>query len=183
MNKKLLITAISFSLLFTLFSCESSKQEPASDKGKQEVAKSTESDAEYKRSIGEISVSKSTFEMDKKEISKKVSELNVIMREANYQRWLSYIDDESIKYWSSQKNLSMASQKLPKSLKGFKLRSLEEYFKFVFIPSRTGRNIDEIRYINENSINAVQIKEDGSPIIYYTFIKVNGRWLVELPRN
>ena len=76
------------------------------------------------------------------------------------------------------KNLHKAEAKLP--VKGLKLNDLEDYFHLVFIQSRVGRQIDEIRYISDSSVKAVQVREDQD-VVYYYFHKINGTWKLHLP--
>lgn len=150
-------------------------------------ARNSEEDSEYRRSVGtEKNISLDTFNADKAAIIKKITELNAIMAKRDYNSWLRYIDPESQKYWSSTANLAKASEKLPKKLKGLKLRTLQDYFIYVFIPSRSGRTIDEIRYNSADSIRAVQVSknDDGTNriVVYYNFVKQDGDWKVYLPR-
>ena len=112
-------------------------------------------------------------------ILEKISELNIIMKDKNYKSWLNYIEKSSIDYWSMKTNLSAVSKQLP--VKGLNLKTLEDYFNFVFIPSRMGRRIDEIRYLSSTSIKAVQIRNDDT-IVFYNFKKIDDQWQVELPR-
>ena len=76
------------------------------------------------------------------------------------------------------RNLHKISTRLP--IKGIKVESLEDYFKYVFIQSRIGRQIDEIRYISDTSIKAVQVR-DQQDIVFYYFHKINGEWKLHLP--
>ncbi len=184
-----LLSALFFVMCF--LSCKSTEQEKVPDEKIEESNKAekrnSEDDAEYRRSVGaEKSISLDTFNADKAAIVKKISELNVIMAKRDYNSWLKYIEPESQKYWSSAPNLAKASEKLPKNVKGLKLRTLQDYFIYVFIPSRNGRTIDEIRYNSADSIRAVQISknEDGgnSIVVYYNFVRQNGDWKVYLPR-
>ncbi|MCR5045486.1 MAG: hypothetical protein K6A42_02785 [Treponema sp.] len=174
------VTALSF------VACQSTKQEaPVAT----ETAAPTEDDLEYQRSINKIegeTVSKETFNADKAAILKKISELNVIMSKKDYNSWLKYISADSKKYWSDSYTLAKASEKLPKELKGIKLRNLNDYFTYVFIPSRKGRQIDEIRYNSAESVKAVQVtkseEENKTKItVYYNFVKENDDWKVEIP--
>ena len=163
--------------------CETTKQEAA-------PAAVEEDDLEYQRSINKIEgqiVSKETFNADKAAILKKISELNDIMAKKDYNSWLKYISEDSKKYWSNSYTLLKASEKLPKELKGLKLKNLNDYFNYVFIPSRKGRQIDEIRYNSAESVKAVQVtksEEDNKTkiTVYYNFVKEGGDWKVELPQ-
>lgn len=184
MKKNAIIFLVSAALALSLISCESTKQEaPAA------VQEPTEDDLEYQRSINKIegsAVSKETFNADKAAIMKKIAELNNIMTKKDYSSWLNYIAADSKKYWSDNYTLAKASEKLPKELKGVKLKNLGDYFNYVFIPSRKGRQIDEIRYNSAESVKAVQVtktEDDKTKItVYYNFVKENGDWKVELPQ-
>lgn len=192
-----LLTLTTIFLTLSILGCKSTEQTEELPEKNIEVpekvaetpAKPTppiEEDSEYKRSIGtEKNISLDAFYADKTAIIKKISELNVIMANRDYNSWLKYIDSASREYWSKPANLAKASEKLPKNLKGVKLRTLQDYFVYVFIPARRGRQIDEIRYNSEDSIKAVQVshKDDGTRgvIIYYNFIKQDGDWKVYIP--
>ncbi|MBQ0003837.1 MAG: hypothetical protein KBT21_09915 [Treponema sp.] len=182
MKKIIYILLLALLSLSVFTSCSSTAQEtkPAP---KKEVTKTvSKSDAEYERATKDLkgeTVSRDTYEKDKKVILAKIDELNVIMKSKNYKAWVSYIEPNSINYWSQKKNLSQASKQLP--VKGVQLKTLEDYFNYMFIGSRMGRKIDEIRYISSTSIKAVQVREDDV-VIFYNFKKVNDDWLVEIPK-
>lgn len=185
MKKISIITIAAAAFMLAFSACETTKQEPAPAPAPVE-----EDDLEYQRSINKIEgqiVSKETFNADKAAILKKISELNEIMAKKDYNSWLKYISEDSKKYWSNSYTLLKASEKLPKELKGLKLKNLSDYFNYVFIPSRKGRQIDEIRYNSAESVKAVQVtkseEENKTKItVYYNFIKEGGDWKVELPQ-
>lgn len=184
MKKISTITIAAAAMLLVFSACETTKQEPAP------TPVVEEDDLEYQRSINKIEgqvVSKETFNADKAAILKKIAELNDIMTKKDYNSWLKYISEDSKKYWSNSYTLLKASEKLPKELKGLKLKNLNDYFNYVFIPSRKGRQIDEIRYNSAESVKAVQVtkseENDKTKItVYYNFIKEGGDWNVELPQ-
>ncbi len=136
---------------------------------------------EYNRAISalseEDSVSEDTFEEDKKEIMRIIGELTQIMQNRDFARWVEYLTPESRAYWSNPRNLREVSRKLP--MKNFTLRNLEDYFKYVFIPSRQERRIDEIRYLSSSFIKAVQV-QNNVDIVFYYFSKRGGNWLLNI---
>lgn len=142
-----------------------------------------EEDEEYLRSTNELTenevVTKEEFIDDKAEILHIISELQEIMENEDTEAWLKYISPDSIRYYSSPVNIRKAQKKLPN--KTIQLNGIGDYFKHVFIPSRKRSNVDEIRYISKTNIKAVEVKPDGSTVVYYQFVKVNGKWLVHIP--
>ncbi|MGP1459730.1 MAG: hypothetical protein ACTTKL_10560 [Treponema sp.] len=145
-----------------------------------------ESDEEYARSTAEVTVSREEFSSDKKEILQIISELSTIMEKSDYDSWLEYISPDSVKYWSDANNLAKAARRLPldpkKPLDRPKLNNLKDYFRLVFVRSRKGRSVNEIRYISRNSVKAVQV-EDERDIVYYNFVRVNQKWMVSIPKT
>ena len=137
---------------------------------------------EYLRStkaLTEESVTVEEFENDKAEILKIINELKVIMDNGDKTKWLTYIDPDSINYYSNHTNLRKVREKLPN--KQIQLHGIGDYFKYVFIPSRKNSNIDEIRYISKSNIRAVKIREDKSELVYYNFVKNDNKWYVHIP--
>ena len=139
----------------------------------------SQEDLEYSRSVSSLNVevSKETFAIDKGEILEIIEKLSNIMKYRDYASWLNYLTPESKAFWSNQKNLALVSQRLP--IKNYRLKDLQDYFEKVFIPSRIGRVVDEIRYISTTTVKAVQYTEEQD-IIYYYFEKINGRWYLHL---
>ena len=148
--------------------------------------KTTVQKDEYSRAVGNLSVSKETFEADRAAVMELIDTLSTIMKDMDYQSWLLYVDKESKIYWSKSANLKKAQSKLP--VKGLKLKDLQDYFKYVFVPARMGRTVTEIRYESDTYVKAVQITnpsdspEEEKYTVYYYFVKTNGHWELNLPQ-
>lgn len=180
MKKIILILPILFSLSL-FFSCGTTEnvEKPVES---EEVKVPEAINDEYLRStksLGEEKVTVEEFEEDKAAILRIIEELSVIMNNGDKGLWLTYIDPESQVYYSNTTNLRKVREKLPN--KQIQLHGIGDYFKYVFIPSRKNSQIDEIRYISRNNIKAVQVKDDGYELIYYYFVKKDGKWYVHIP--
>ncbi len=159
-----------------LYSCKSTSVTVPAQTSSIEETKDV--DEEFTRSTQGIAITKEEFNADKTEILSIISEMSKIMADYNYNEWLSFIEPASIKYWSNSANLLQASKRLP--VRGQRLYNLNDYFTYVFVPSRKGRSVEEIRYISRTSVKAVQVRED-TDIVYYNFVKINGKWMVKIP--
>ena len=150
----------------------------------EEVSLVDEEEEEYLRSTKDLSeeelVTKDEFAEDKAEILRIIKELQKVMEKEDVEAWLKYVDKDSKNFYSNPANVRKVNKKLPN--KAIVLNGLGDYFKYVFIPSRKNREITEIRYISKTNTKAVQVNEDGSITRYYQFIKVNGKWYVQLDR-
>ncbi|MBR1714528.1 MAG: hypothetical protein IJ717_06260 [Treponema sp.] len=160
------------------------KQEPAEEKvekkekPKEGVQPPSPIDDEYARSVGNVAVTKDRFVEDKAEILGIIEKLATIMKKKNYGAWMNLLDEESISYWKQKQNLKKAQARLP--IKGIQLRTMEDYFKYIFIPARQNRTITEIRYISDKYVKAIEMKESVD-YVYYYFNKVDGKWMLHLP--
>ena len=125
----------------------------------------------------ECTISIDTFTKDKKDVLDTIAELDEIMKKGDYVRWLTYVSKESKDYWMNAKRLKELEGRLP--VKGLKLSGLRDYFKYIFIPARAGHTVDEIRYVSDTVVKAVQVKENRD-VVYYTFEKIEGKWLLKL---
>ena len=142
----------------------------------------TEKNSEYDKAVKRVSgetITVDTYEADLAAITTIITELDAVMTQRNYDKWCSYVEPSSITYWKNPSHLAKASARLPR--KDVKVKNLFDYFNYVFIPSRVGHTVENIRYINSKSVKAVQIKENETEIVYYNFVKVNGKWMVQLP--
>jgi hypothetical protein len=149
-----------------------------------EDVKPEEDEEEYLRSTQALSaeelVTKDEFAEDKAEILKIIKELQKVMERENVEEWLTYVDTASKNFYSNPVNIRKVQKKLPN--KAIVLNGIGDYFKYVFIPSRKNREITEIRYISKTNTKAVQVNDDHSITRYYQFIKINGKWYVQLDR-
>lgn len=149
-----------------------------------EDVKAEEDEEEYLRSTQALSaeelVTKDEFAEDKAEILRIIKELQKVMEKEDVTEWLSYVDTASKNFYSNPANIRKVQKKLPN--KAIVLNGIGDYFKYVFIPSRKNREITEIRYISKTNTKAVQVNDDHSITRYYQFIKVNGKWYVQLDR-
>lgn len=165
-------------------------EEPAADDDdgveliNEDVSLVDEDEEEYLRSTKDLSeeelVTKDEFAEDKAEILRIIKELQKVMEKEDVEAWLKYVDKDSKNFYSNPTNIRKVNKKLPN--KAIVLNGIGDYFKYVFIPSRKNREITEIRYISKTNTKAVQVNEDGSITRYYQFIKVNGKWYVQLDR-
>ncbi len=188
MKSNLFISLIICVLLFSFVGCSSTKEQVSPieetnkpNETKVETPQPGHDNAEYIRSIASVSteeeISIDTFTKDKTDILNLIDLIEDAMKTGNYQKWLSYVETSSIKYWQNPKNLKEIESRLP--VKGLKISSIQDYFKYVFVPARTNNTVDEIRYISSSLVKAVQFKGEND-IIYYTFEKVNDKWMLKL---
>lgn len=120
-----------------------------------------------------VSITKKDKEIAKSEIEEIVKKLNEITAKKDYGRWRYWLSKEYIREYSKPEFLNKASENLPPHLKGKQLKSIEDYFNYVFVPSRQNQKFDYIQYISATKVEACT-KE----YVLYRFEKIDDRWLL-----
>ncbi len=177
MLSKTIFSIISIFLLFIVCGCNTTKSEVQQPDKNVPVENISKIDDEFGRSTQGVKITRAEFNADKNEILQTIRELSVIMTDYDFNAWMKYIDPESLRYWSNPRNLLNASKRLPSKTR---LSHLNDYFRYVFVPSRKGRSVEEIRYISRDSVKAVQPMQDRD-VVYYNFVRRNGKWMVNIP--
>ncbi len=177
MLSKTIFSIISIFLLFIVCGCNTTKSEIQQPDKNVPVENISKIDDEFGRSTQGVKITRAEFNADKNEILQTIRELSVIMTDYDFNAWMKYIDPESLRYWSNPRNLLNASKRLPSKTR---LSNLNDYFRYVFVPSRKGRSVEEIRYISRDSVKAVQPMQDRD-VVYYNFVRRDGKWMVNIP--
>lgn len=173
-------------LLFSLYGCAGSVDVSRDDS--RTVAAEKQNIQKAEPEAAEPSVQKEngsdTYEMDqvkyeetKKDLAVLVEEINRIIADKNYDRWLTHLTKDYIEYYSDPETLHELSQS-PLMIKyNIKLRTLRDYFSYVVVASRKDVRIDDIKPMSENKVKA-HMMVNNEPIVVYTLEKVDERWKI-----
>jgi len=103
-----------------------------------------------------------------------VDRLNAIIARKSFVEWQTYLDDEYLATYGDPARLKEYSANSP-FLKQFnvKLKSLEDYFKFVVVPSRANVMVDDITFVDENRVNVWTVVDNERVLLY--LLKVYGK--------
>ncbi|MGL4987254.1 MAG: hypothetical protein ACRC5H_08990 [Treponemataceae bacterium] len=176
--KKKLSFIFAFAFLFVIASsCVSTSSAKSEEK---KPAYSNQLIQEYDHAVRnlEVKISIEDYIFDKEQIIRKITELDTIILNADFEKWQEYISPESITYWSTKRNLNMLSRMY--SAKGVGFATFKDYFTEYVVRSRLESSPDEIRYINQNYVKVVEIK-NNKDIIFYEFVRNDQKeWLIRL---
>ena len=152
-----------------IFSCASVNGVAIADRDKKEYAEAVK-DVE-----GQISYK--TYVHDKHEIEDTIRELDYAIHNGDFEKWNAMISDESRQYWSTKANLENIS--LIFRSQGLELCTLEDYFRYYVVRSRSDKTSGRIRYSNPDYIKVFE-SNTKKDVIFYEFAKEDGVWKVHL---
>ena len=144
---------------------------------KSQAETSKAADEEVVAQFEGISITKKDKEIAKSEIEEVVKKLNDITAQKDYGRWRYWLSTEYIKEFSKPDVLKKTSEGLPSNLKGKQLKSIEDYFYYVFVPSRQNGRVDDIAYLTPTKVRVLKITSTQT-LIFYNLEKIDERWLL-----
>ena len=126
-----------------------------------------------------FTVSEEVFTETFANIEELIVELNAIIREEDYDKWLSYLTPEYKEHFSSAEVLKEHSDRPLLKKYNIKLRSLNDYFIYVVVPSRSNARLDDLVFLDNERVKAIMIIENQRSILYQLENREN-YWLIGL---
>ena len=100
-----------------------------------------------------VRITKETYDQTKTEMEKIVEKLNRITATKDYTQWITFLSEEYKYEYSQPLTLRKVSEALP--VKGIKLKSLRDYFTYVFVPSRQNVRVDDIKFVSPTRVEVI----------------------------
>ena len=126
-----------------------------------------------------VTITKETYDQTKTEMEKIVEKLNRITATKDYTQWITFVSDEYKYEYSQAGTLKKVSEALP--VKGIKLKSLRDYFTYVFVPSRQNVRVDDIKFVSPTRVDVI-MKQANVSLLVYGLENINGSWKLIPPK-
>jgi hypothetical protein len=94
----------------------------------------------------QIEVSQEDYEAAFFDIEALIKDLNAVISRRSFIQWKPYLDDIYVETMSSNEKLDEINEKPVLKQANIELKSLEDYFRFVVVPSRSNAKLDEIEF-------------------------------------
>jgi hypothetical protein len=124
-----------------------------------------------------FTVSEEVYNKTFDEVEGFIRNLNEIIRRCDYDTWLTYLSEEYIRHTSDPAYLHEQSEKPLLKKNNIELERLEDYFRYVVVPSRSQATIDDIEFLDENHVKAISSIR-GTRGILYLLVRINGDWKI-----
>jgi len=114
------------------------------------------------------------FATTMEEITQFVENLNQIIRNRNFQAWRAYLSSDYLGYISSADHLRQLSELPAMRTRNIVLRTVEDYFIHVVVPSRANLRVGNIEFVDMNRVKAF----DDRGLRLYDLEKINNSWTI-----
>jgi hypothetical protein len=129
----------------------------------------------------EFEVTEEVYEQTFQEVESLIQELNEIISSRSYSKWLTYLTEQYRQRYSDPAVLAELSNQPTLKEYDIRLRSLEDYFRYVVVPSRSEVRLDEIIFTDEEHVRAI-MEVDDRQVILYRLRLVDGKWKIGLAK-
>ncbi|MFW6229050.1 MAG: hypothetical protein ACOC2V_06285, partial [Alkalispirochaeta sp.] len=127
---------------------------------------------------GNIEVSDELYDQTFTEVEQTITELNGIIADRNFREWQGYLTDDYRRTYSDPDVLEQSSQSAVLVRNNITLRTLEDYFNYVVVPSRSNARLDDLVFIDETTVEAIMEVNDRRYILYL-LKKIDDRWKID----
>jgi hypothetical protein len=102
-------------------------------------------------------VSKEQYDATMEDVKHFIDALNIVISKGDYNSWKTALSPEYFNKISSAENLRQVSELPAMKTRRITLRTVNDYFKYVVVPSRADSRVDYIEFIRENRVKAFTI--------------------------
>lgn len=129
-------------------------------------------------SFDPTTISKAVFDSTKNDVQSLIEEINGIIRDKDFNAWVSYLGDGYRDALSDPAFLKRVSESSVLKKERIVLRNLGDYFMYVVVPSRTKDRVDDIEFIGQNRVKAFTINNKGQKLRLYDLEKTASGWKI-----
>ena len=128
---------------------------------------------------GSETVSQEVYDQTLAEVKLFIDNLNTIIRSKNFNGWRRALSDEYFATISSRDFLAGASEMPALKIQKIVLRSANDYFEKVVVPSRANSRVDTIDITADGIVKVYHIDEKQSkPLRLYELSKIDNNWTI-----
>jgi len=146
-------------------------------------------DSEYKEvtprkteNFDSSKISQAKYTSTREEVQKFIEQQNKLIKERNFDAWKNSLSPEYFAEISSKDNLKRISEQPAMKTRRIVLRTAQDYFDYVVVPSRADLRVDEIEFISENRVKAFTITTNKAgeeqKLRLYDLEKVGNSWTI-----
>ena len=129
-----------------------------------------------------FTVSRVYYDTTMDEVRHFIIDLNHAISTRNYNSWRAALSDGYFNELSSQEYLQQLSEQPAMKTRRIVLRTPQDYFTYVVVPSRANSRVDEIEFVNRNRVKAFTVTTNRTGEVQrlrlYDLEKIGNTWKI-----
>jgi hypothetical protein len=123
-------------------------------------------------------ISQEVFDSTKVEVQQFITDLNRIIRGRNFNGWKAVLSPAFFREISSPEFLKVKSEQPAMKMRNIVLKTPQDYFNNVVVPSRANDRVDDIEFIGQNRVKAFTVHPSGRYLLLYDLERMENSWLI-----
>jgi hypothetical protein len=127
-------------------------------------------------------VTQEVYNTTKTDVQQFISELNQIIRRKDYRSWVNHLDTAYFSEITSSEYLSQISDSAALKSQKIVLKTPQDYFNHVVVPSRANNRVvdrvDDIEFVTQNRVVAYTLTPNGQRLRLYDLENTKDGWKV-----
>jgi hypothetical protein len=124
------------------------------------------------------SISREMFDSTKAEVQQFIGNLNSIISKKDFRGWKAALSPEFFDEISSLMYLQRASESAALKSRNIVLKTPNDYFTHVVIPSRANSRVDDIEFVSTSRVKAFTVNPNGLRLRLYDLEHTGNTWLI-----
>jgi hypothetical protein len=123
-------------------------------------------------------ITQELFDYTKSDVQQFIEGLNRIIRARDYDAWAANLGEEYFEEKSSPEYLAEISQQPRLRTQRIVLKSANDYFLQVVVPSRANDHVDDIEFVTQNRVKAYTLTANGQRLRLYDLERSDNGWKI-----
>ncbi|GAB6089552.1 hypothetical protein [Spirochaeta dissipatitropha] len=119
------------------------------------------------------------YEQTFDEVDEVIRILNGLIARRSYAEWLEYLTPEYIESILEPEHLDELNKSSILQRNNITVENLEDYFVHVVVPSRSNLRLDDLVFIDDNTVQVIMFVRDR-PVILYLLRRIDGEWRISV---
>jgi hypothetical protein len=124
------------------------------------------------------SITQEVFDTTLAEVQKLVSDLDGILKSKNYRAWASHVGESYLTMISSAEFLTQTSESDVLKKAKIRLRTPQDYFNWVVVPSHSKDRVDTIEFISQERVKVYMVNEKGQQLRIWDLERSGKEWKI-----
>jgi len=128
-------------------------------------------------------ITREYYDATKDEVQHFINDLNRIISNKDYNSWRAALSDSYFREISSAENLQQISEQPAMTTRRIVLRTAEDYFMHVVVPSRANSRVDDIEFVSRYRVKAFTVNVSSRTgeeqrLRLYDLEKIGNTWKI-----
>jgi len=137
-----------------------------------------EPDSEPADDDEEFEVTEELYDETFDEVEQVIAHLNQLIADCDYEGWRELLSDEFVQVHSDPDTLRERSKSPVLQRRSVVLEDLQDYFEYVVVPSRANARLDDLRFLDDDRVEAL-MEVRGQEILLYQLKRDNNDWKID----